>query len=395
MEKQTNHITVFIVDQDVLMRRVLANILHKEAHVSITCSTDDSNYGTLISRMENEKPALLFLGVDELDSNEMNLFYQLRDRYPDLPIILMTQLNQKGAVVALEGLKYGAIDYVTKPENSFALLFAERHFHKRVTPLLKAASGLRKKYRGDSLSNRTERTVSKEFFPNVGQMTPDNIDLITIGGCLGGVSSLYKLISSLPKRLHVPVVIVQHMPGIYTSEFAADLNKRSNLTVKEASSGCLLTPGTVYIAPGGYHTVVRNDKSRKQLVMHKGPREHKCRPAIDVLLRSAVQEYGGNVLGILLSGTGNDGVLGALTVLEHGGIILLESQESALVSDLTRKVKIFNSEIKEIAAGMMSLEITDQLKQLSLQNISAFKSTQVSIKPDYRTPSEPDVGMTV
>ncbi|WP_340103707.1 chemotaxis protein CheB [Rhodohalobacter sp. 8-1] len=395
MEKQTNPITVFIIDQNVLMRRVLANILHKERRVFISYSSDKANYGTVISRMENKKPALLFLGVDELDSNEMTLFYKLRDRHPDLPIVLMTQLNKKGAAVAIEGLKYGAIDYVTKPENSFGLLFAERHFHKRVMPLLKTISGLNHKYRVDGEKDKTERAVSKESFPNVGLMAPDNIDLITIGGCLGGVSSLYKVISSLPKHLHVPVVIVQHMPGVYTKEFAADLNKQSDLTVKEASNGCLPAPGNVYIAPGGFHTVIKNDKGRKQLVLHKGPREHKCRPSIDVLYRSAVQEYGGNVLGILLSGMGNDGVLGALAVLEHGGTLLLESKESALVSELPRKVKIFNSEIKEMAAEFMPQEIADLLKQLSLQNVSDYKNAQVSINPDYRTMSEPGVGMTM
>ncbi|HKL16108.1 MAG TPA: chemotaxis protein CheB [Balneolaceae bacterium] len=376
-------INVFIIDQNVMMRRILSNILLNESGVSIPCSIGNASFEDLAAKLEAYQPALLFLGVDDLDSDEMNLFYQLRDARPELHIVLMTHLNTKGAAVALNGLKHGAVDYITKPENRFGLLFADRHFHKRVIPILKAVPDMCRKYSAGISDKRADRVVSKEFFPNVGQMNPDNIDIIIFGGCLGGVSSLYKIIPSLPGWLQVPVVVVQHMPKVYTRELSSDLDKESNLNVKEATDKCSLVPGTVYIAPGGYHSVVKNDSGRKQLVLHKGPKEHKCRPSIDVLLRSIVQEYGGNILGILLSGMGNDGVLGALTVLEHGGIIRLESQESALVSELSKKVKLLNSEIKEVDASRMSLDIVNLMNQFTLQKITDSHSNRFTITKEY------------
>ncbi len=379
MEKQLKPFNVFIIDQNVLMRRILSNILLNEDWVSVSCSVGAVTYKELASRIDSYQPDLLFLGVDSLDSDEMNLFYQLRDTRPDLHIVLLTQLNEMGAKVALKGLKYGAVDYVTKPENSFGMLFADRHFHKRVIPILNAVSELSRKDRSGRSGKRGDRVVSKEFFPNVGQMTPDSIEIIIFGGCLGGVSSLYKIIPSLPGWLQVPVVVVQHMPGVYTRELASDLDRLSHLKVKEAADKCSLIPGTVYIARGAFHSVVKKEGGRKQLVLHKGPKEHKCRPSIDVLFRSAVQVYGGNVLGILLSGMGSDGVLGALTVLENGGIIWLESLKSALVSDLAKKVKILNSEIKEIDASGMSLEIVNLMNRVSLRKITDFQNSRFTI----------------
>lgn len=347
-------------------------------------STGDVNPEAIVSGIDPKKHALLFLGVDELESDEMRLFYQLRDSHPDLHIVLMPRLSVKGSAVALEGLKMGAIDYVTKPDNSYSLLFADRHFYKRVIPLLKLISLFNNKHTDSNTESRTERIVSKEFFPNIGKMSPDAIDLVVFGGSSGGVSSLYRIISSLPRRLDVPVIIVQHMPGIYTREFSTDLDKISRIKVKEATDKCWLVPGTVYIAPGGFHSVIKNDRGRKQIILHKGPREHKCRPSVDVLLRSAVQEYGGNILSVFLSGGGTDGVLGALSVLEHGGIVLLESRESAKVSDLIQKVKILNSNITEVPAEKMSLEIKNLLKRFPLSR-DQFKKPS-----DFRTASEPE-----
>lgn len=361
------------------MRRKLSNILKKEDGVSIYVSADESGFERVMSRAKNEQLSLLFLGVDDLKSKEMNLFYKLRESRPNLNIVLMTRLNSEGAAVALQGLNRGALDYVTKPDSNVGLLFADRHFHKRVIPLLKATRKQFNRLREEKSIESSGKAESKASFPEVGQMSPDAIDLIVFGGCLGGVPSLYKIISDLPANLDVPVVVVQHMPKIYTRELSEDLNKLSNVKVKEVTNNDLLSPGTVYIAPGGFHSIIKNVHGRKQIVLHKGPREHKCRPSIDVLLRSAVKECDGNVMAVLLSGIGKDGVLGALNVLENGGVIMLESRKSTRSSELVEKVKMLNSSIREIPAEKISQEIMDCVKKIELQNINDFSSDQFKI----------------
>lgn len=379
MENRSDHIKVFIIDQNVLMRRKLLNILQKEDGVSIYLSTEESGFEAVISKAETHQLCLLFLGVDDLESKEMKLFYKLRESRPNLNVVLMTRLNSKGAAVALRGLNRGALDYVTKPDSNAGLLFADRHFHKRVIPLLKATRKQFNRLRDEKSIESSDQAELKAYFPEVGQMSPDAIDIIVFGGCLGGVPSLYKIISDLPENLDVPVVIVQHMPKFYTRKLSEDLDKISNVKVKEATDNSLLSPGTVYIAPGGFHSVIKNDCGQKRIGLHKGPREHKCRPSIDVLLRSAVKEFDGNVLGVLLSGTGKDGVLGGLNVLENGGVIMLESRESARSSELVEKVKMLNSSIREIPAEKMSKEIMDYVKNIEAQKINNFSSDQYKI----------------
>jgi len=379
MKNKPDHIKVFIIDKDVLMRRKLSNILKKEADVSIYVSADESGFEKVISRAKNEQLSLLFLGVEELKSKEMDLFYKLRESRPNLNIVLMPRLNSKGAAVVLQGLNRGALDYVTKPDSNVGLLFADRHFHKRVIPLLKAVRKQINRLEDVKSIDSDDRAESKAYFPEVGQMSPAAIDIIVFGGCLGGVPSLYKIITDLPESLDIPVVVVQHMPKYFTRKLSEDLDRLSNVKVKEATDSCLLSPGTVYIAPGGFHSVIKNDYGQKQIVLHKGPREHKCRPSIDVLLRSAVKECDGNVLAVLLSGIGKDGVLGALNVLENGGIIMLESRESTQLPELVEKVKMLNSSIREIPAEKMSQEIMDYVKKIEQQSINDFSSDQFKI----------------
>ena len=361
------------------MRRKLLNILQKEEGVSIYLSTDESGFEAVISNAETKQLCLLFLGIDDLESKEMKLFYKLRESRPNLNIVLMTRLNSKGAAVALQGLKRGALDYVTKPDSNVGLLFADRHFHKRVIPLLRATRKQFNRLRDEKTIESSDQAEPKAYFPEVGQMSPGAIDIIVFSGCLGGVPSLYKIIPDLPANLDVPVVVVQHMPKFYTRKLSEDLDKISNVKVKEATDNDMLSPGTVYIAPGGFHSVIKNDYGHKQIVLHRGPREHKCRPSIDVLFRSAVKEFDGKVLGVLLSGTGKDGVLGALNVLENGGAIMLESRDSARTSELVEKVKMLNSSIREIPAEKMSQEIMDYVKKVELQNIHDFSSGQYKI----------------
>jgi len=362
MEKRSQNITAFIIDSNVLMRRILSSMLQKEKGVTVSGSTGNSNFEWVESTIKDKQPDLLFLGIERSDSDEMKLFYQLRNAFPALHIILLTLLNEEGAKVALHGLKNGAIDYITKPENNRGLILADTHFHKRIIPVLKMIPKFNQKNNSGILPNISDRKVSKEFFNDVGRMNPLSIELVVIGSCMGGISSIYQILSTLPENLSVPVIIVQHMPRIYTEVFSKDLNEISKLSVEEAKHGSVLVPGTVYISPGGYHTVIKNEGGHKRIMLHKGPREHKCRPSVDVLLRSAVQEYGGRLLGIFLSGGGNDGVLGALRILEHGGIILLESRESALISELAKKVKYLNSEIPELPAEEISREIMKLIK---------------------------------
>ncbi len=366
-EKRLSEVKVFIIDSDVLMRQTLASMLRKEEGVSLTCSAGFSEVDKTISRIKKHLPDVIMLGVESSDSDQMKFFNRVREEFPNVFIVLLTPLNGEGAKTALQGLKDGAIDYVTKPDRRQGLVLANWHFHKRVLPLIKSIPKLNGERVNKPLSISSDRIVSQGYSVGRSRMTPGSTELVVIGSCMGGVTSLYKLISQLPESLPVPVVIVQHMPKIYTEELSMELDKITPLNVREARDNSVLLPGQIYVAPGGYHTVIKNDCARKRIYLHRGPREHRCRPSIDVLLRSAVQAYGGRVLSVFLSGNGNDGVLGAEMVLKHGGNVLLESEESSLIWEMPKRISKLKTEINAVASDALASEIIKLLKSDSQQ----------------------------
>lgn len=337
--KQRNQgLNVYIIDQNILVRQMLMNMLKSLTDVDNIELEKKIDSDQIYSNISKNEPDLLMLGVDQLESEQMELFYKLRRQFPKLPIVLLTPLDSEGANVAITGLRHGAVDFVTKPDQSKGIIFAGNHFTKRVLPILKMIPVVNEnrvveRHSKFSLSKR----VSGDQFHSLRDKAL-NIEFLAFSGCTGGVKSLFQVVVQLPSNLPVPVVIVQHMPKIYTRELARQLDLITSLNVREATDGSLLLPGQIYVAPGGFHTEVKNDGTRRYLRLHRGPREHKSRPSIDVLLRSAVKVYGDKILSVFLSGTGNDGVSGASMILESGGEVFVENKESSLVWDTPGRI---------------------------------------------------------
>lgn len=375
-ENRSRDIIVSVFDSDLLMRQILSSMLRKEKGLKLSDTSAFKGVDDVISKVKIRQPDVIMLGVDSLESDEMKLFYRLRREYPEVLIVLLTALNKQGASIALQGLKQGAIDYITKPDKRKGLILASRHFHKRVLALMRAVPRLNRERIRKHKVFSSGRTVTQNFTLNSGRKASNRVELIVIGSCLGGVTSLYKLVSELPENLPVPIIIVQHMPKIYTKELAHDLDEITPLNVREAQDSSPLLPGQVYVAPGGYHAVIKNEGNRKKISLHRGPREHKFRPSIDVMLRSALQTYDGKVLSIFLSGGGQDGVSGASMVMEQGGTVLLESKESSLLWDIGSKIKSMNERVSVISTESIVEEMIKMLKADSTKN--DFKSSSES-----------------
>ena len=371
MTKNKSEIVVSVIEPDLLMRQILMSMLRREDGIRLVGSSGFKGTEKGISKLKAIQPHLVLLAVDRMDSAEMKFFKKIRNELPEISVILLTKLNMEGAEVAIEGLKRGAVDYVTKPERRRSLLLAEHHFRKRVLPVVKSLPRFNKKrVAGKTGSVKNNRTVEREQPIHTGTFRNSRIELLVIGSCLGGVSSLYKVISGLPDDFPVPVVIIQHMPKMYTKQLANNLDEITSLHVREALNNSLLLPGQVYVAPGGYHSVIKNDGNRKKIFLHKGPREHRCRPSIDVMLRSAVQAFNGNLLSVFLSGGGEDGISGAREVLENGGTILIESRDSSLLWDVGLRIKELDSDITALDAESIADEIKDILRAGSGMNVS-------------------------
>lgn len=354
MSANSQQINVLIVAPSVLVRQMLSRILRDEGNISDLYTLVNSENERTLLEIEKRSPDLLFLGVSSVYSREIWLLKSVINMYPDIPVVLLTPLTSQGAQAALFGLKMGAVDYITIPESSHGVVLAERHFRKRVVPLIKALPKIN--MRAD-IGNQIFLSQSSTVSTQSKSKQRGAIELVVISGCLGGVQSLYEVLSSLDDEIPVPVIIVQHMPKIYTREFAADLDLITPLNVREAEQNSILLPGQVYVAPGGFHTVIKNRGRRQVINKHRGPREMKFRPSIDVLLKSAVNYYQGRVLGVFLSGGGEDGVSGAEKLLAAGGEVLLQSGKSSRIWDLPGNVQSIDRSIPQYHSHQLGREI--------------------------------------
>jgi two-component system chemotaxis response regulator CheB len=154
---------------------------------------------------------------------------------------------------------------------------------------------------------------------------------VAIGTSTGGPNALAEVLPRIPNDFPVPIVIVQHMPPIFTRLLAERLAGRSAIPVEEGSAGAILSPGHAWIAPGNFHMKVIHAGVQWRLNLNQGPPENSCRPAVDVLFRSVAVAYGANVLGVVMTGMGSDGALGAQQIRDAGGDVIVQDEASSVV----------------------------------------------------------------
>lgn len=374
-------INVYIIDSSVLVRQMLAGVVRSMQNAVVQDFSSTGSKEDINSKIRDLQPDVIVLGINSKLSDDTGLFLNIRQTFPSLPVIVVSPRSAEGADVALFALKEGAVEYITKPSKTCNLLLAQRHIEKR----LKSALMMIPRLNSDLL---TRKSVNRPAAGNMGKMVGSaskqisrNIELVVIGGCTGGVQSLFSLIKGIPADLPVPVVIVQHMPKIYTRVLAAELDEMTPLHVREASMNSLFVPGQVYLAPGGYHASIKNNGTRKQITLHRGPKEHKSRPSIDVLLRSVQHVYDDKVLAVILSGGGLDGLLGTKEIADSGGQVILQDKKTSLLWDLP--ASIYKHGITSETYGVESLgqEIAKRISNDHDKEISLTKKRFRSIHP--------------
>jgi len=334
-----NKFRILVIDEDILARQAVANVLQNEPNLEIRVSGEPGSASELVEALE---PDIVLLNIERQGPNSFDTLKTMHSKYPGLPVVVLTPRNEKGAELALYALRHGAVDVITKPEQNSLLLFAGRHLVKRLRPTIAVASKLAEIERTERLVTESLKGIQhdiEEFVPRrKSRSSSGPLQLVVMGGCTGGPQALFSIIPNLPGDLPVPIAVVQHFPRHYTAELARSLNEVSELQVEEAYDGVKLVPGTVWVAPGGYHAEVDRDGTRNYLKLHRGPRENGVRPSIDLLFRSAGKILGDGVLGIVLSGCGCDGVAGARAIRENGGKIIVQDPREALAYELPLSV---------------------------------------------------------
>jgi two-component system chemotaxis response regulator CheB len=241
--------------------------------------------------------------------------------------------------VTIEALASGASDYVAKPSGQSGREAATKALAQDLLPRIHALTGhlpphLAAPSPGIVFGAGPAVALNPVLLPMAPRPRPQPISsmpvVVVIGVSTGGPAALDILLPALPGSFPLPVLIVQHMPEVFTRLFAERLNGRCHLRVREASEGDQVRAGTISIARGNWHMEVRAG-SPPALHLTQGPLENHCRPAVDVLFRSAAAAYGSGVLAVVLTGMGSDGMIGCRILRDHGGAVLAQDQATSTV----------------------------------------------------------------
>ena len=313
----------------------------------------------------------------------------LRRDHPKIPVIMFSTLTERAAAATLEALASGAADYVTKPANVGSVGLALEAVRMQLVPKIRALSGRRPARPAIPAPSAPSPVgqpgagppVTTAHRAPVGANSPipprpgaEPIAVLAIGSSTGGPDALAQVLPALGSGLRVPVVIVQHMPPVFTRLFAERLNKISGLTVREAAGGELLKAGEVLIAPGDYHMVLRRDREGVRTVLNQGTPENFCRPAVDVLFRSVAQAYGPRVLAVVLTGMGADGARGCESIRAGGGTVVAQDEATSVVWGMPGAVVTGGFADHIAALNQVSPTVLDLIRARGLPLQSAGKA---------------------
>jgi len=311
-------IRVLIVDDSVVVRRLVERALASDPDIEVVGTARNGDVG--LEKIESLRPDLVTLDIEMPVRDGLETLRELRRRRIDVPVIMFSTLTERGARASMEALALGARDYVTKPTNVSDRETALQRVREELLPRTKA------------LCRRTRvvrRTPPPSPRPKPQPATAPQV--VVIGVSTGGPNALDELIPALPAAFSLPILIVQHMPPVFTAQLAARLDRHAKLAVQEGCDGTPLQAGRVYVAPGGVHMVVERRGAEVVLALNDEPPENSCRPAVDPLLRAAARVYGAATLAVVMTGMGSDGLHGCEAVHAAGGRILAQDEESSVV----------------------------------------------------------------
>jgi two-component system chemotaxis response regulator CheB len=247
---------------------------------------------------------------------------------------MFSALTERGAEATLDALALGATDYFTKPSNTGGLDASLQVIREQLIPQIKAVcvrNGFDLQSARPKGVSAPSTTFSAPSRPLAPRPDPGPPEVLVIGTSTGGPNALAEIFRRLPAELPVPILIVQHMPPMFTRLLAERLSAEYAIPVREAVPGAVLEPGKAWIAPGDFHMIVTRDGRQVRVHVQQEPPENSCRPAVDVLLRSVAGAYGPNSLTVILTGMGQDGLRGCEYVHEAGGRILAQDEATSVV----------------------------------------------------------------
>ncbi|MBO3086665.1 protein-glutamate methylesterase/protein-glutamine glutaminase [Cellulomonas fengjieae] len=344
-----SRIRVLVVDDSVVIRRLVSDALSVDPEIEVVGVA--ANGRLALARIAQLVPDLVTMDIEMPEMDGIEAVRELRRAGNRVPVVMFSTLTERGASATLDALAAGAQDYVTKPANVGSVQESLAQVAENLIPKIKALVG---PARGrvplgtapgrtvpvgtggtapvaDALLRPLAHRAARPAVTLRAAPAPHAVRAVVLGSSTGGPEALSRLLGALTVPPPVPVLVVQHMPPVFTRQLAARLDRLGPARVVEAEDGTELLPGTVHVAPGDRHLEVRRRGTVLRTALVDGPPVNFCRPSVDVLFRSAVHAYGGDLLAVVLTGMGADGRTGCEDVVTAGGTVVVQDEPTSVV----------------------------------------------------------------
>ncbi|KQY42803.1 chemotaxis response regulator protein-glutamate methylesterase [Cellulomonas sp. Root137] len=326
-------IRVLVVDDSVVVRRLVTDALSRDPEIEVVGVAANGKLAQ--SKVAQLAPDLVTMDIEMPEMDGIEAVRALRRSGHRMPIVMFSTLTERGASATLDALVAGAQDYVTKPANVGSVQESLAQVADNLIPKIKALVGPVRS-RGPLGTTTAARpavlpTPARTRVAVRPEPASHPVRAVVVGSSTGGPEALSKLLAALTTPPSVPVLVVQHMPPVFTRQLAARLDRLGPAHVVEAEDGTELRPGTVHVAPGDRHLELHRRGDVLRTVLTDGPPVNYCRPSVDVLFRSAVRVFGGDLLAVVLTGMGADGRTGCEDVVGAGGTVLVQDEATSVV----------------------------------------------------------------
>jgi two-component system, chemotaxis family, protein-glutamate methylesterase/glutaminase len=327
-------IRVMVVDDSPLVRKILSDILLATPGLAVAATASTAEIA--LARLDAARPDVITMDIEMPGMGGLEAIGRIMAERPT-PVIVLSAFAQRGAELTLQALDRGAVDFMAKPSASMSggIAAIAKELVEKVIEASRIDMVAFMKRRG-----RESRPPSE---PRPGMATapsgraPD-FDIVAIGTSTGGPPALKTVLMGIPPGFPLGIVIVQHMPPVFTKAFADRLDTQCSIRVAEATDGCAVLPGHAYIAPGDYHMRVERDGAASRVRLDRSALVNGHRPSVDVLMRAVAAAYGARCIAVIMTGMGKDGAEGIRELRMLGGRVIAQDRESSVIFGMNREV---------------------------------------------------------
>ena len=369
---------VLIVDDTIVYRKIVTDILSNLPDVEVVGSAHNGK--AAITKITSLNPDILTLDIEMPEMNGLEVLEYIKDKGLDVGAVMLSTLTHEGGEMTMKALELGAFDFILKPqegsmaENTEALkktiipilkAFARRN---EIKHLLKGKISTKEGSQEDKRFSESNQVVRRMH--GVSSRIRQKSEIVAIGISTGGPKALAQMMPSLPSSLDVPILIVQHMPPMFTMSLAKSLDSKCSFDVREAKDGEPVVSNVALIAPGGKQMKIMAGGDGKSRVIRitDDPSENNCKPSVDYLFRSVAHHYVGRATGVIMTGMGSDGLLGLQLMKKNGSTIIAQNGETSVVYGMPKGP--IDAGIVDIIAplDMIAREICLTVKQTVMKN---------------------------